>query len=47
VLGWHPDSSAHLEFEITSSLHRRFPSLVVTPPRRSDYEAAGGEPGIE
>ena len=43
VLGWHPDSSAHLEYEITSSLHRRFPRLVINPPERSDYEAAAGE----
>ena len=38
VLGQVPESSAHLDYLIAESLHRRFPGMVPREPERSAYE---------
>jgi len=38
ILGVEPSSSAHLDYLIAESLHRRFPEILAEPPDRVAYE---------
>ena len=40
VLGYHPRSSAHLDYRMAESLHRRFPELVPDSPHLGSYGAS-------
>lgn len=40
VLGWSPDSTAHLDYLMTEHLWTNFPTLVPQRPNLSDYAAA-------
>jgi len=38
VMGFSPDSNAHLDYLFAESLHRRFPGLISKTPTREAYE---------